>query len=135
MSEGRGPGVISGAAQLGRLVTRRAACAPCVIYASGTFGALADHASAVHVRLRAPLEWRATQYAREHVVSHRCAEKAVREDDHRKRAWLKSIYHVDIDDPRHFSLVLDASRVSHTRAVEILLAAGGVALERGALVE
>jgi hypothetical protein len=121
--------------ELGRAVTRRAACEPCVIFASGAFAALDLHHSAVHVRLRAPIEWRIAQYAREHLVNHRCAVKAVREDDHRKHAWLRSIYHVDIDDPRHFSLVLDASRFSSERLVETLIAAGGVPLEGPALVD
>jgi cytidylate kinase len=40
-------------------------------------------------------------------------------------AWVKSLYHVDIDDPQRFSLVLDTSRFSPDRIVEILLAAAG----------
>ena len=84
--------------------------------------------SAIHVRLRAPFAWRVEQFSHAHLVSHRCAEKTVREDDHRKHAWLRSIYHVDLHDPLHFSLVLDVSRFSHERLVETMLAAGGVAL-------
>jgi hypothetical protein len=121
--------------ELGRDVTRRAACEPCVIFASAAFAALQDHHAAVHVRLRAPFEWRTAQFAREHCVNHRCAEKAVREDDHRKHAWVKSIYHVDIGDPRQFCLVLDVSRFSTERLVETLMAAGGVPLGGPALVD
>ncbi len=111
--------------KLGRAVTAQAAREPCVIHAPGAFAAMDAHPSAVHVRLRAPLEWRIARYAREHLVDRRCAEKAVRGDDHRKHVWLRSIYHVDIDDPRHYSLVLDASRFSVERIVETILAAGG----------
>jgi hypothetical protein len=50
----------------------------------------------------------------------------LKRDDHDKRAWVKSLYHVDIDDLRLFSLVLDASRFSPDRLVEAMLAAGGV---------
>jgi cytidylate kinase len=39
---------------------------------------------------------------------------------------VKSLYHVDIDDRRLFSLVLDAGRFTSERLVETLLAAGGV---------
>ena len=39
---------------------------------------------------------------------------------------MRSLYRVDIDDVRLFSLVLDASRFSPQRMVEILLIAGGV---------
>jgi cytidylate kinase len=90
------------------------------------FAALSHHASAVHVRLRAPLEWRIAAYQREHLVDRRCAEKAPKHDHHRKRAWVRSLYSVDMDDTRLFSLVLDASRFSPERRLETLLAAGGV---------
>ena len=39
---------------------------------------------------------------------------------------MKSLYRVDIDDLRLFSLVLDASRFSPGRLVEAMLAVGGV---------
>jgi hypothetical protein len=120
--------------ELGRAVTARAARTPSVIFASGAFAALATHASATHVRLRAPLAWRIARYADEHLVNRRCAEKAVREDDHRKHAWIRSIYHVDIDDPKHYSVVLDVSRFSSDRLIDTLLAAGGVPLAGAALV-
>jgi hypothetical protein len=120
---------------LGRAVLDRAAHEPCVIYAPAAFAALAGHAGPVHVRLRAPLEWRIAQHARERFLSRRAAEKEVREDDRRKHAWVRSIYHVEIDDPRHYSLVLDASRFPLERQVETLLAAAGVVLARPALLE
>lgn len=97
-----------------------------MIYAPAAFAALTEHPSAVHVRLRAPLEWRISACKREQLVERRCAEKALKRDDHGKRAWVKSLYHVDIDDLRLFSLVLDASRFSRGRLVEAMLAAGGV---------
>ena len=46
--------------------------------------------------------------------------------DHRRQAWVKSLYHVDIDDARLFSLVLDASRFTPERLVATLLAASGI---------
>ena len=45
--------------------------------------------------------------------------------DHRKQAWVKSLYHVDIDDARLFSLVLDASLLPAELLLETLLGAGG----------
>jgi hypothetical protein len=112
--------------ELGRAVLTDAARRPCVIFAAAAFAALPEHPSAIHVRLRAPLEWRIANYQREHLVDRRCAEKAVKHDDHLKHAWVKTLYHVDADDLRLFSVVLDASRSSTDRLVAILLAAGGV---------
>jgi hypothetical protein len=112
---------------LGRTVAANAARECCVLAAPGAFAALGDHPAAIHVRLRAPFEWRVAAYARANLMSRRGAEKAVRHDDRLKHAWLRSLYRVDIDDPSSFSLVLDASRLCPDRLVSTLLAAGGVA--------
>ena len=111
---------------LGRTVLGEVARSPSVIYIPAAFAALRDHPAAIHVRLYAPLEWRVATYQREHLVDRRCAEKALRQADHRTQAWVKSLYHVDIDDARNYSLVADVSRFSADRLVEIVLAAGGV---------
>jgi cytidylate kinase len=111
---------------LGRAVLGEAARASCVIYVPAAFAALPDHPSAVHVRLCAPLDCRIASYQREHLVDRRCAAKSLKHADHRMQAWVKSLYHADIDDARRFSLVLDTSRFSPERLVEILLAAAGV---------
>jgi cytidylate kinase len=111
---------------IGRAVVAEAARSPAVIYAPAAFAALTEHPSAVHVRLRAPFGWRIAAYQREQIVNRRCAEKALKRGDQRQQAWVKSLYHVDIDDARLFSLVFDASRFTPERLVETLLAAGGV---------
>jgi cytidylate kinase len=113
--------------ELGRAVVGDAARRPCVIFAAAAFAALAEHPSAIHVRLRAPLEWRIANYQREHLVDRRCAEKKLRHDDHHTHKWVKTLYHVDADESHHFSMVLDASRFSTDRLVETLLASAGVA--------
>jgi hypothetical protein len=115
--------------EIGRTIMRRAAQTRCVILASAGFAALPDHPSAIHVRLRAPLEWRIAAYQRERVVDRRCAEKALKHDDHVKHAWVRTLYGVDIDDARNFALTVDAGRVSPERIVELLLAAAGVSAE------
>jgi cytidylate kinase len=117
---------------LGRAVLGEAARSSCVIYVPAAFAALSDHPSAIHVRLSAPLECRIASYQREQLVDRRCAEKALKGDDHRMQAWVKSLYRVDIDDARRFSLVLDTSRFTTDRLVEIMLAAGGVQAVLGA---
>jgi hypothetical protein len=118
---------------LGRAVLGEAARSACVIYVPAAFAALQDHPSAIHVRLRAPLECRLAAYQREHLVDRRTAEKALKREDHRMQAWVRSLYRADIDDPRRFSLVLDASNFSRERIVDTLLAAGGVHTEVAAV--
>jgi hypothetical protein len=119
--------------ELGRTVTAEAARQPCVIFAPAAFAAMPQHPAAVHIRLRASLEWRIARYSRDHVVDRRCAEKAVRHDDHVKRAWVKSLYHLDVRDACRFAVVLDVSRFSAERLVEIMLASGGIATAEAAV--
>jgi cytidylate kinase len=111
--------------ELGRAVFREVARQPCVILSPAAFAALAEHPGAVHVRIHAPLETRIAAYQRDHVVDRGHAEKAISRDDHVKSALVRSLYHAGMDDDRLFGLVLDSSRFTPERLVEILLAAGG----------
>ncbi|HEX4519849.1 MAG TPA: cytidylate kinase family protein [Gaiellaceae bacterium] len=111
--------------ELGRVILGEAARSACVIEARAAFAVLQEHPTAVHVRLRAPFEHRVATYQREHLVDRHRAEKAVKHADHLHHAWVRTLYHLDVDDDSRFTLVLDASRLSPDRIVEILLAAGG----------
>ncbi len=109
--------------ELGRTILGEAVRSSCVILAPSAFLGLRDHVSAIHVRIHAPLEWRIDAYRRDHVVDRGAAERAVKHDDHLTRTWVKTIYHANLDDYSLFSVVIDASRFSTQRLVEMLLAA------------
>ena len=109
--------------QLARQVMREVARQPGVVLATAAFVPLADHPGAVHVRLQAPREWRVAAYARAEVVDRRRAEHAIDHEDHVQRDWVRKLFHVDVDDASLFSLVVDASRFSVDRIVDVLLAA------------
>ena len=110
--------------ELGRTVLHEAANRPAVIFAPAAFAALRDHPAGIHVRLMAPCEWRAAAYARDELVDRAAGERAVRHDDHCKRAWVKTLYGLDLGDPGLFTLVADASRLRREQLVELLRAAG-----------
>jgi hypothetical protein len=112
-------------AGVAKKVLARATEGPAVIVAPGGFAGLHEHPSAVHLRLRAPFEWRVEAYRRAELADRRTAEKAVKHDDHLKHAWVKTLYHVDPDDPANYSLVVDASRVPADRIADAVLAAAG----------
>jgi hypothetical protein len=109
--------------ELGRTVLGEAARSSCVILAQTAALGLRDHVSAIHVRIHAPLEWRIDAYQRDNVIDRPAAERAVKHDDHMTRTWVKTIYHANLDDYSLFSVVLDASRLSPERIVEMLIAA------------
>jgi len=109
--------------ELCRAVLGEAARSSCVILSQSAFLGLRDHASAIHVRIHAPLEWRIDAYHRDNVVDRGAAERAVKHDDHMTRTWVKTMYHANLDDYSLFSVVVDASRFSTQRVVAMLLAA------------
>jgi hypothetical protein len=108
---------------LARQVLREVTRQPAVVLAAAAFVPLGDHPGAVHVRLQAPREWRVAAYARTEVVDRRRAEHAIDHEDHVQRDWVRKLFHVDVDDASLFSLVVDASRLSPDRIVDVLLAA------------
>ena len=110
---------------LGRAVLRRAARGSAVVVANAAFAALAEHPGALHVRLRAPFAWRVEEVRRRDLVDAERAKGVVRHDDQLQRNWVRALYDADVDDPAGFGLVIDASRLSPDRIVEMLLAAGG----------
>lgn len=110
--------------QLAGQVVGEAARSSCVLVTSIGFAALAGTPGAVHVRVRAPLEWRIAGYQRDALVDRHAAEKAVKHADHQRHVLVKAMYRTDVEDDSHFSIVLDASRFSIDRMVEMLLAAG-----------
>ena len=75
------------------------------------------------LRIHAPLEWRIDAYQRENLVDRPAAGRAVKHDDHMTRTWVRTMYHANLDDYALFSVVLDASRFSTQRLVEMLMAA------------
>jgi cytidylate kinase-like protein len=108
---------------LGRRLLADVTRQPAVVLAHAAFAALGDHPSAVHVRLRAPFAWRVDAVRREELLDRERAERHVRQDDQLHAAWVRALYHVDLDEPAAFTLVLDASRLAPDRIVELLLAA------------
>jgi hypothetical protein len=112
--------------ELGRRLLAEAARRSCVIEAPAAFAALIEHPGAVHVRLRAPFAWRVAAYQRAELVDRHHAEKALRHADRIEHAWVKFLYGLEVEDTARYGLVLDASRLSHDRIVETLIAAGGV---------
>jgi Cytidylate kinase-like family len=108
---------------VGRVV-REAARTPCVIFGRCAFELLASHPGALHARLWAPLRWRVERAARSGCSSTAVARRRlIRAERDRLRAnrWL--LRRRGPDAPVH--VVCDASRLSPTAIVELLLAAAG----------
>jgi len=99
---------------------KAAAREPCVIVGRCAFVTLRQHPGAVHVRIRAPRDWRAGRRAAEGCVSLHEARRAIAREDRARRAAMRRVHGQAADDVSAFHLVCDASRVPHASIVELL---------------
>ena len=102
-----------------------------VIIGRGGMIVLADHPHVVRVRLGGPLEARLEQAMRLHGLSRADAQRAARDNDGVREAWIQRFYGRDIKDPSLYDLVIDATRFDAETCVE-LIAAAVAAEARGA---
>jgi cytidylate kinase len=108
---------------VGRVV-REAARTPCVIFGRCAYELLASHPGALHARIWAPLHWRVELAARNGCSSvAEARRRLIRAERDRLRAnrWL--LRRRGPETPVH--VVCDASRLSSSAIVELLLAAAG----------
>jgi cytidylate kinase len=75
------------------------------------------------VRVIAPLEARIRNVAREHGCSLEEAEKRVRQRQTRRKEFIRQAFHMDIDDPHHYDLVINTGQMALEAASEAILAA------------
>lgn len=84
---------------------------------------LADHPSALHVRLDGPREARLARVAAEFGVGQRMAQRMLDDNDRARAAYVKHLYRADPADPRLYHLVIDSTRFPEHAAVELIAAA------------
>ncbi len=53
-----------------------------------------------------------------------CGEEG-KHDDHAKRVWVRTLFHLDLEDTSLFSVALDVSRFTTEQVAGILRSAGG----------
>jgi hypothetical protein len=105
-------------------VARDASRLPCVIFGRQAYAVLADHPGARHVSIHAPREWRARQLAASSCVPLAEARRRVARADRLRRAGVHRPVFRTLEDWRAFHVVCDASRLTPSTIVELLLALG-----------
>jgi CMP/dCMP kinase len=95
---------------------------PAVVHATVAFDVFHDHPTAVHVRIRAPREWRIKTLASDCCVAYEVAARSVHVSDRRQEVLSNLFGQPRIDDASAFSLVIDASRFTAEQVVEQILA-------------
>jgi cytidylate kinase len=75
---------------------------------------------ALRVRITAPDDVRAERLEIQQGLVHEAAVDYVRRSDRERAARVRFIYHVDVDDPLLYDVVLNTERLSPARCVEII---------------
>jgi cytidylate kinase len=84
---------------------------------------LADHPTALHVRLDASAGARARQAMRLSGLDERDARREQRDADRARDAYVKHFYGADPADPRHYHLVLDSTALDLETCARLVAAA------------
>ena len=81
---------------------------------------LAEHPTALHVRLDGPARARVAQIARLANIDEREAERRRHDADRAREAYVKHFYRADPADPRLYHLVLDSTALDRDTCVELI---------------
>jgi hypothetical protein len=103
---------------LSKVLAALAAHGKCVIVGRGAT-AMLPSASTLKLRVVAPLEQRIDHIARENHLSRSEATAMVRRIDQERREFVYRHFHMDVDDPHGFDLVLNSEHYSAKELAEL----------------
>jgi cytidylate kinase len=106
-----------------REVHELAATGEGVILGRGAFVLLHGDERALHVLLEGPEEARVRQAMEIEGVDRATAEKRMHRVDRFRRAYIETLYGVDVNDPGLFHLVLDSTAIPLENCLELIVAA------------
>jgi hypothetical protein len=84
---------------------------------------LAEHPTALHVRLDGPVEARVAQVTRRAHIDDAEARERRRDADRAREAYVKHLYGHDPADPRLYHLVLDSTAIDPDTCVQLIVTA------------
>jgi Cytidylate kinase-like family len=76
----------------------------------------------LHVRLVAPFEFRATNYARSNGISEKEAARVIRANDEASHDYVRLYFNTNVSDPLHYDLVVNTGRNGFERAAHLICA-------------
>lgn len=92
---------------------------------------LREMPNALHVRTIAPLELRIERVMESEGLIREAASKRVREEDHHRETFFRKFFHVSVDDPFQYHLILNTGKVSYEGAAQAIVAAAPVRAASG----
>ncbi|GAB4182970.1 MAG: cytidylate kinase family protein [Geothermobacteraceae bacterium] len=91
-----------------------------IIYGRGGQDLLAKVANVFRVRIIAPFEERVERWAEREWLDPDYARLLVRRSDQQRAGFIKYYFDRDWEDPLHYDLVINTSRLSHETAVNLI---------------
>jgi cytidylate kinase len=89
----------------------------CILVGRGGAMLTRDIANGLHVRLVAPEEWRQNSLVTRFGWDAARARQFIREEDENRSAFFRKYLNQDVNDPLHYDLILNVSRLSRDEQV------------------
>ncbi len=106
-----------------QVVRERAASGGAVILGRAGALVLADHPSALHVRLQGPLGARIEQAMALGETDRAAAERLAQQTDRQRERYVQHFYRADARDPSHYHLVIDSTVLALDACTALVVAA------------
>jgi len=92
-----------------------------VIRGRGSQFILKDYPGALHVLVVAPLATRVKRVMQSMAMDKEAAEKEVAHVDGSRRMFIKKYFQADIEDPRHYDIVINTEHLDYGSAASIII--------------
>lgn len=111
-------------------ILRLAALGNAILVGRGSTFITARVQPALHVRLVAPVEVRVAHLAEYHHLTHDEAVTYAKKADLGRRRYVKRYFSTDVENPLHYTLVLNTGRLDYAFAARVIVAALHACVER-----
>jgi cytidylate kinase len=102
-------------------IRRLAAQGNVILVGRGASAITAELPHVLHVRLVAPLPDRVRNFADYHQIPQDKAERLVRETDERRRAYVRTYFKTDTEDPTNYDLTINTARCGFGHAARMIV--------------
>ncbi len=110
-------------AEVKRIISQEAAAGQVVIVGRGGQMALAGRPDVLHVRVIAPVEARLVRLQEEYAITPEAARARLEASDRAQARYLRRSYHVRLEDPALYHLVINTGLLPLSQAVEVIVKA------------
>jgi hypothetical protein len=105
------------------VIRELAASQSLVIFGRGSQFILRDYPGAFHILVVAPLEMRIKRVMDSLKLGEKAARQEIERSDNGGRQFIRRYFHAELEDPRHYDLVINTEHLSFDAAASIVVGA------------